>query len=170
MNNKIIIINGCAEVGKDTFVKFCQQANNDVLNISTIDYIKQVAKDCGWNGEKTEKNRKFLSDLKDLLTDWDDVPFKYIVNFISNISEKIIFIHCREPKEIVKLYNYFKQSNSETMVTTLLIKNCNVSKIKSNHADANVENLSYDFTIYNDYGKSELKTEAENFLKSIERI
>ena len=36
------------------------------MNISSVDKVKEAAKVlAGWNGEKDEKSRKFLSDLKD---------------------------------------------------------------------------------------------------------
>ena len=47
--------------------------------ISTVDFVKEVAKFCGWNGQKTPKDRKFLSDLKNILTQWNDIPYKDII-------------------------------------------------------------------------------------------
>ena len=68
---KVIIINGKAEVGKDTLVTMCKDllGANRILNISTVDFVKEVANFCGWDGTKTPENRKFLSDLKDLVGD-----------------------------------------------------------------------------------------------------
>lgn len=41
-------------VGKDEFIKqFIKAAGQKyVLNISTVDYIKNIAKEMGWNGDK----------------------------------------------------------------------------------------------------------------------
>ena len=68
-------------VGKTTFEAKCKElvaANSTfwydekqrmaVDVISTVDFVKQIARECGWDGVKTPRNRKFLSDLKDLLT------------------------------------------------------------------------------------------------------
>lgn len=91
---KIIIINGSGGVGKDAFAKrvieealklskrivpvenenYC--VNPEIFykinNISTIDYVKNIARMFGWNDEKSEKDRKMLSDLKDLITVYND--------------------------------------------------------------------------------------------------
>ena len=48
------------------------------MNYSSVDFVKEVARFAGWNGEKNLHTRKFLSDLKDLLTFLDDIPFKKI--------------------------------------------------------------------------------------------
>ena len=62
---KIIVINGRGGVGKDEFIKWCREANNDIYSVSSVDYVKEIARLIGWNGEKDVKGRKFLSDLKD---------------------------------------------------------------------------------------------------------
>ena len=50
---------------------------------------------------------------------------------------------------------------------TLLIKNKRVRPIESNHADRNVENFFYDFTIDNNKGILELTRKAADFLHEI---
>ena len=61
---EIVVINGSVGVGKDTFVQFCAEYA-PIMNISSVDKVKEAAKVlAGWNGEKDEKSRKFLSDLK----------------------------------------------------------------------------------------------------------
>ena len=75
---KIIVINGVPRSGKDQFVSFCQNQTYWCKNISTVDFVKAVAQYCGWDGTKTPENRAFLAALKDLLTKWNDVPYKHI--------------------------------------------------------------------------------------------
>ena len=81
--------------------------------LSTVDFVKEIATKCGWDGTKDLKNRKFLSDLKDLLTNWNNVPFNKIVQQVKSIEDEwkyynidlnrtAIFIDCREPEEIQK--------------------------------------------------------------------
>ena len=55
---QIVIINGKAGTGKDTFVLMCKDilGATKVLNASTIDFVKEVAEYCGWDGTKTQKN------------------------------------------------------------------------------------------------------------------
>ena len=171
---KIVIINGKGGCGKDTFVAMCRDilSADSVCNISTVDFVKEIAVKCGWDGTKTPKNRKFLSDLKDLLTEWDDIPLKkvnerideytmYLVNH-NMYNTGVVFIHCREPKEIDKLVREL----DELDVTTLLIRRSAAEAIEQvNHADNDVLNYAYDYTIYNDSTLSWLHAEAEVFLR-----
>ena len=170
---KIVIINGTGGAGKDTFVTMCKDilGSKYVYNISTVDFVKEVATLCGWNGTKTPKNRKFLSDLKDLLTEWDDIPIKKVMahtvacvacaEFDDTLDKSVVFIHCREPKEIDKLLREFKGE-----ATTLLIRRSEAEAVEQiNHADNDVLNYSYDYTIYNDSTLSWLRNEAVVFLR-----
>jgi adenylate kinase family enzyme len=51
MNKLAIVINGGGGAGKDTL---CDMAAKhfDVVNVSSIDPIKRIARENGWNGEK----------------------------------------------------------------------------------------------------------------------
>ena len=171
---KIVIINGTGGAGKDTFVTMCRDVLGitKILNISTVDYVKEIAEHCGWDGTKTPKNRKFLSDLKDLLTEWNDIPFKKVCQEVKTwqhiwiasgeYDKAVVFIHCREPKEIDKLLKEFEQYDA----TTLLIRRTAAESVEQiNHADNDVLNYSYDYTIYNDSTLSWLRNEAVVFLR-----
>ena len=170
---KVVIINGKGGVGKDTFVVMCKDilGAGCIYNISTVDFVKEVAEMCGWDGTKTPKNRKFLSDLKDLLTEWDDIPLKKVVEEVSNCSacaeicgdsnKSVVFIHCREPKEIGKLVHYFGEE-----AATLLIRRSEAEAVEQiNHADNDVLQYAYDYTIWNDSTLSWLRNEAMVFLR-----
>ena len=155
--NKFIIINGSAGVGKDEVVKQCSIIKKNVFSLSTVDFVKQIAVLCGWNKEKNEKSRKFLSDLKDAMTNYDDIPTKKILERVKSLDNYVIFIHCREPDEVEKLRNLLD-------ATTLLVKNKNVEKIETNHADREVENYDYDYIINNDGSIGDLIEECKEFL------
>lgn len=53
---KIFIVNGQGAAGKDTFEKFvkdfAEEENIKIGKISTIDFVKEIARKCYWNGEK----------------------------------------------------------------------------------------------------------------------
>ena len=89
----IIVVNGAPRAGKDTFCEMVQKIMEERVGpyscriISTVDFVKEVAKFCGWNGQKTPKDRKFLSDLKDILTQWDDIPYKDIIGSYEGCKE-----------------------------------------------------------------------------------
>ena len=168
---KIYILNGKAGSGKTTFFKLIEEkCHNYVYNYSTVDLVKKVAYGCGWNGSKTPENRKFLSDLKDLLTEWDDVPYKDCLKEIKRITsladiydvehdDWAIFIDCREPKEIQK---FVDRLGAKTIFIDRKIEDYNAS----NHADANVENFKYDIVINNNGTLEDLAAVAMNFIKT----
>ena len=104
MEKIAIVINGAGGVGKDTLCELC--ANHfKVMNISSITPIKEIAKTVGWQGEKTDKARKFLADMKKLLVEYNDYPTAWAkekyTEFLKSEYE-ILFVHIREPEEISK--------------------------------------------------------------------
>lgn len=157
---EIIIINGSGGVGKDTFVEFCQKYCK-IKNISSVDKVKEAARVLtGWDGTKDEKSRKLLVDLKQLGIEYNDAPFKYIVdsaNEFKKTDEELMFVHIREISEIEKV-------KRATNAKTLLVTNKNVAPIISNESDKNVMNYQYDFYIRNDGTLEELNSIAEKFV------
>lgn len=167
---KYYVVNGRAGSGKTSFEELAMKyADAPSMNVSTIDFVKQVAYMCGWDGTKTPHNRKFLSDLKDLLTNWEDVPYKMveksILEFKRGLMERnydstnaIVFMDCREPVEIDKL-------KSRLGAKTVFIDRKIDSYEPSNHADAEVENYEYDIIIDNNGDLHDLRLAVANFLK-----
>ena len=161
MEKKIVIINGTGGSGKDTFVEFVSKYNK-VVNVSSVDKVKEIATLMGWDGTKDEKSRKFLSDLKKLATDYNEMPLmdmKEKVEKFKNSDNELMFLHIREPEEIEK-------AKDEFGALTLLIKRENHETIKSNYSDANVENYDYDYII-NNTTLEELEKCAKDFYKMI---
>lgn len=172
---RVVIINGIGGSGKDTFVEFCKDILKEhgwfarCMNISTVDYVKEIARHCGWDGEKDPASRKFLSDLKRAMTEWRDLPVQDIKNrikYIENCSqyhtkenEGVIFVHCREPKEIDRLVR-------ELNATTLLIRRDAAENIQQiNDSDNNVLNYAYDYTVYNNDSLDALRAAALAYLR-----
>lgn len=160
MEKHVIIINGTGGSGKDTFVEFCAEFI-EVTNISSVDKVKEAAKILvGWNGEKDEKSRKLLVDLKQLSIEYNDSPLNYIKKQYKEFMEspsKLLFIHIREINEIEKVK---KLLNAKT----LLIKNPRVELITSNNSDGNVYNYNYDYIIENDGTLDDLREKARKFV------
>lgn len=161
MGKIIVIINGTGGSGKDTFVEFCSKYTN-VMNFSSIDKVKEVAKVIGWTGSKTDKDRKFLSDLKKLTTEYNDMAFNSIkdaVTIFKDNEDNLLFIHIREPEEIERAKNAFDAK-------TLLIKRIGLENISTNYSDASVDNYSYDYIIKNTT-LEELDENAKKFVKKL---
>lgn len=173
---QIIVVNGMPGCGKTTFEEYCLKKLTPYADmLSTVTFVKEIAEKCGWNGEKTPKNRKFLSDLKDLLSKWNDVPFKKIeqraIQFSNELEmfgldkqEAYLFVDSREPEEIQRFCD-------ELGAISVLVRRPSVENDQtSNHADANVFNCRYDFTIMNDKEIANLYEAADEFIKIIKNI
>ena len=133
-----------------------------VWNYSSIDKVKTIATQIGWNGGKTEKDRKFLSDLKVLTTEYNDMPFNDLKRIVNLFKEKqnvvFLFLHIREPNEIERAKNEFNAH-------TILITRDSVPQITSNIADGGVFNYHYDTIIKNNGTKEMLQGMADLFVK-----
>lgn len=170
---KYVVINGFPRTGKTTFTAFCLKYLGAYgTAISTVDFIKEFAKNCGWEGEKTPRDRKFLSDLKKLLADWDDVPWKkvqaHIEQFRSTFEQfdmstdkAVVFIHSREPEEIER----FKAQLGAT--TVLISRGARYVEELSNYSDRHINDVDYDYAIKNDGSLEELEQKAKEFCDMI---
>ena len=163
LGKQIYITNGMGRCGKDTFAKFLDDIVR-TLRYSSIDKVKYIAKLCGCDGGKTEKDRKFLSDLKLLTTEYSNMAFEAIkskVNeFLEDSKHVVMLIDIREPAEIEKAKTAFGAK-------TILIENKNVKTISSNMADANVFNHTYDYTVKNNGTLDDFKENVKEFVSTV---
>ena len=164
MNKQVFIINGSGGSGKDTFVSLVAK-HYPTMNYSSVDKVKEIAMQIGWDGSKTEWNRRFLSDLKLLTTKFCDMPFKDLQEKVDEFNRddtiQYLFLHIREPKEIERAKNTFNAK-------TILIRRNSINKITSNMADANVENYHYDYYINNDSTLVDFEKTAIKFIEMTE--
>lgn len=168
---KIVVVNGRPGSGKTTFEYIIKKKMSAFCEMrSTVDLVKEIAMFyAGWDGNKDLKSRKFLSDLKDLLTQFDNVPFNDIVRYKDiweddmeryGVIEQphILLVDSREPEEIQK----FKD---ELGAVAVLIRRAEVeSEETSNHADANVFDFDYDWVIENNGSLEDLERRTLDFL------
>lgn len=168
---KIVVVNGRPGSGKTTFEYIIKKKMSAFCEMrSTVDLVKEIAIFyAGWDGNKNLKSRKFLSDLKDLLTEFNNVPFNDIVRY-KDIWEDdlvaygvithphILLVDSREPEEIQK----FKD---ELGAVAVLIRRAEVENEEtSNHADANVFDFDYDWVIENNGSLEDLERRTLDFL------
>ncbi len=165
---QIIIVNGVARSGKDTFVDNLKNAmpNRHIFGISSIEDVKRAIVHLRpVNSSKNDKYRKFLSDVKDAWTEYCDGPFKSMVARIQNFkiafSNCIITVMVREPDEIKKLKNYF----GDECVTVLVQRD--TDHIPDNHADALVNNYNYDYYIGNNLTLDAFKASTKTFIEKV---
>lgn len=163
----VIVINGKGGSGKDTICDIVS-SQYETRNISSITPIKEIASAYGgWTGGKTDRDRKFLSDLKELFTKYNDLPTRYCVSeykkFMSSPTEEVMFVHIREPEQIA----HFTNSISGTPVITLLIRGGKSHENYGNKSDDMVENYNYDYVYDNTTTLEDLPSSFMHFFEGI---
>lgn len=157
-----IIINGIANQGKDTYVKLFSENNYRVSNISSVDPFRDIPKKWGWDGEKNEKYRICLVNLKKIAVEFNDYPTKYLLEqrlkIMNSSLDNIIFYHIREIEEIEKLKKELLKVNND--VITLLVKSNKLQTVEEGIDKNNFNEKYYDVIIYNDFDLDYLKSMA----------
>lgn len=172
---KVIIVNGMGGCGKSTFVSYCEEyceqrwENVIAYELSSVDFVKRIAFNCGWDGTKTTENRAFLHNLKTLLESWNDIPNKKVLEEIeflkSSKKNTVFFVNIRENYNIEK----FKKTVEERgyKCYTLIVNN---KKLQSNEAPQLIElikNYKYDINIENNKSLENLKVKAMSFMQDL---
>lgn len=176
----VIIVNGKPESGKTTFEHYCRDyiERNEygwAYIISSIDPIKEIYKQLGWKGNKGDKERKHLSDLKRIWIESCNGPTQYLINYVMNLGnngDSFIFTDIREEPEIIKLKEVLDILNIiDIRCETVLIKRHQVEGTKhDNKSDDSVgQNESLYTTIIHNGGDSleEFRDYANMFIEDL---
>lgn len=165
---KVIAINGLSRSGKDSFVDFVRKKVLVVFEHSTISKPKNALESrlMIHPHRKGEKERKFLNIVKKAWIEYNNGPFKEVVElvkttesmhkFMTNINRVLFFVHVREPEEIRKLKNYFKDDFISVIVTK--------PRIEIQPGDEEVCDWIYDYEIYNESDLKWLDILADEFI------
>lgn len=160
MKKPVFIINGHPGSGKDTFVELVSK-HIKVKNYSTIGRVKVAALSLGWDGEKDERGRLFLHELKMLSVKFYDDPFKSAMDAVKEFQEEsdelVMFIHSRELNEIAR----FKAEGFEA----ILVKGRGAPM--DNPADRDTSHTDYDLTILNNGYIGDYELVASSFASMI---
>ena len=157
----VIVINGRSGVGKDTLIGFAAKKYK-VLNVSSIDRVKEIALFAGWDGIKDERGRKLLIDMKAALVSYDDLPTKYMADAAADFMKsggQIMFVHIREAAEIRKFC-------AAVPCKTLLVTREAAEKFNLNQDDA-LADFKYDYTFEND---KPIEESGADFVELIKKI
>lgn len=168
---RIFCINGQRGAGKTTFENYCFALNPLFVKIySSIDKVKKIAEYCGWDGNKTDKDRAFLGELKQLLIKYYDTPFIDVQNYIRlqrdwmemrdlNPENLIFFIDVRESSEIQK---FVDKCGAETI---LVQRAQDVQEdLSAGDCAKDINNYKYDYYITNNGTLEDLEQCARDFM------
>lgn len=180
----VVIINGAPESGKDSFAKLAQAYCNDdecanVLNLSSVDPIKDVLEGFGWDGNKDDKARDIISDIKKIWINAQNGPTTFMLYNILEWhkqhaeEDNIVFCHIREPEEIWKLKNILSGMSEIGIVvmTMLIVRACNIigdtDDIRDSDNPKLISQFPYDRVIYNDGDLPQLDEKAYEFINEL---
>lgn len=156
MNKTILVlINGHAGVGKDTFVGFCKdyaekEKSCRVYNVHRSDAPKMALQTLGWNGEKDEDTRKLLKEMvdfmekKDLLNQYLDTHLKSLR--VMNSCDSIMFYHVRDPEVMYSLMEKYID-NPIIRPISLLVKRDIEKPAEPNDWWGDLEKAEYTMTV-----------------------
>lgn len=155
----IIILNGKPRSGKDTFAEYLNKITR-VEKYSIVDKVKEIATQCGWDGSKEERDRKFLCDVKIMTELYNDMPFNSVIEKVKEFNEddskSVLLVDMREPRDIAR-------AKRELGAYAIFIDNDRVPEIKSNVADGTINNFNYDYRIDNNGTLEDLDKEVQRF-------
>ena len=183
---KVVIINGKPQSGKDTFCKYAQGYCDDdesanTLIISSVDPLKEMLTQLGWDGTKTDKIRDMLMDMKQLWVQNQDGPTMFLFNNILEFhkactgEDNIVFVHIREPEEIKKLVNALTgfESMGIDVISLLVIRKGGEdtpnqpAETRRSDDEALINSYKYDITINNDEDLIKLQELAAEFVDKL---
>ena len=183
---KVVIINGKPQSGKDTFCKYAQGYCDDdesanTLIISSVDPLKEMLTQLGWDGTKTDKIRDMLMDMKQLWVQNQDGPTMFLFNNILEFhkactgEDNIVFVHIREPEEIKKLVNALTgfASMGIDVISLLVIRKGGEdtpnqpAETRRSDDEAFINSYEYDVTINNDEDLIKLQELAAEFVDKL---
>lgn len=183
---KVVIINGKPQSGKDTFCKYAQGYCDDdesanTLIISSVDPLKEMLTQLGWDGTKTDKIRDMLMDMKQLWVQNQDGPTMFLFNNILEFhkactgEDNIVFVHIREPEEIKKLVNALTgfESMGIDVISLLVIRKGREdtpnqpAETRRSDDEALINSYEYDVTINNDEDLIKLQELAAEFVDKL---
>lgn len=178
--NYVVIVNGKPGSGKTTFENMCLRyldLNESAFGyiVSSISPIKDVYRQLGWKGKKTEEARKHLSILKQMWIDLCDGPTTYILKYILKLDDEndhVVFVDIREESEIIKLTEVLDALDVINIkYTTVFIDRPDNDGMEfGNKSDDNVGiNMSlYERIIHNDGSIDKLELLAQKLMNDIE--
>ena len=142
-----------------------------VSELSTVDFVKEVARICGWKGKKDKKDREFLHDLKEAMEKWDNIPNKKVLEDAENIIKNylglnhLFFVNIREPQSIESFSQLVMEQGYETPIKILMESNMSSNEVDSIVQE--IKSIKYDKIYKNNGTLKDLANTAGDFVEEI---
>ena len=142
-----------------------------VSELSTVDFVKAVARICGWKGKKDKKDREFLHDLKESMEKWDNIPNKKVLEDAENIIKNylglnhLFFVNIREPQSIESFSQLVMEQGYETPIKILMESNMSSNEVDSIVQE--IKSIKYDRIYKNNGTLKDLANTAGDFIEEI---
>ena len=142
-----------------------------VSELSTVDFVKEVARICGWKGKKEKKDREFLHDLKEAMEKWDNIPNKKVIEDAENIIKNYLglnhlsFVNIREPQSIESFSQLVMEQGYETPIKILMESNMSSNEVDSIVQE--IKSIKYDKIYKNNGTLKDLANTAGDFIEEI---
>lgn len=183
---KVIIINGVTGAGKDTFVNLATSYCEDneianIFNISSVEMIKDMLMNFGWDGEKTDEVRDIMAGIKKIWISAKNGPTMFLMNNIIQYhiahtgEDNIIFCHVREPEEIKKLVDIITGMDAVGIdIITLYIERksiymngIDINNVRDSDDPFIISRYPYDIIIDNNSDLPALDEVVHNFINDL---
>lgn len=174
MNKLLILVNGQAGAGKDTFVNECiwqgTLLDNDkkgigLYTLSYADPAKKALCKLGWEPwieNKTPSVRHLLADLVDF-GDETGANFAYLQENVDQvITPSIIFCHMRNPKTIQKVKEFYNDPAKKVKCESVLILRDDLSMQEPDRWG--IYSYTYDTVVNNNGTLDQLEEKAKDFI------
>ena len=170
----LILINGYAGAGKDTFVKFfteeAEKNDQRVVNLSSITPVWQMLKNQGIDMDrKGPEERKLAAETKAALDNYDFYATRMVLEKAheSLINSQYVFIHMREPRALEFSSKYWNRYRNQYPCLTLFIDRPQPALAVGNVADDSVRDYIYNSTVRNVGDLDELKKVASAYFYQV---
>ena len=167
----LILINGYAGAGKDTFVKFfteeAEKNDKRVVNLSSITPVWTMLKDLGIDmDQKGPAERKLAAEVKAALDNYNFYATKLVLEIAhNNLTQNAdyVFVHMREPRALEYSSEYWHRYINQYALRTLFIDREQQKLAFGNVADDSVSHYPYQDNVSNFGSLSDFKEAAISY-------
>jgi len=164
----IVILNGFPGSGKDEFINVAGEEYK-CHHHSTIEACKDICWNLYWDGEKDDKSRRMLSELKKWYIEYFDGVFKDFVadvKWAGNVNRPdFFFVVSREGEEINRIKEWCKENDHKCVYVFM---DRGTERNFGNESDDNVlENATPNIYFGNNGDIDKLREDCLNVLNGI---